>query len=115
MDEKQKVEKLPRATSADQLFQVDDRPAREIEVPEWGCSVLVRELDAKTMALISRSTSNDKGDIDTVEFSARVMLEGIVDPKLEPHHLEMLKSRSNSAFLRVYNAISGKKKDASKS
>jgi hypothetical protein len=105
---------LPRAKSADELFKLDDRPAREIDIPEWGVSVLVRELDAKTMALISKSTTSDSGIVDSVEFSARVILEGIVEPKLSPTHLEQLKTRSNAAFLRLYNEIAGKKKESLK-
>lgn len=107
------TEKLPVAQSADELFAIDDRPERTVEIPEWGRSVVVRELDARTMALISKSTTDEKGNIDHIEFSARVVMEGIVKPRLSPAHLDKLKERSNSAFLRIYTEISGKKKEQS--
>jgi len=105
------MNKLPLAENADEIFEIDDRPERIIEVPEWGKSVVVRELDAKTMAIITKSTTDEKGNIDSVEFSSRVILEGMVKPKLSPAHIEKLKARSNRAFLRVYNEIAEKKKE----
>jgi hypothetical protein len=113
MSEKQEVigTRLPRATSADQLFAIDDRPPVELDVPEWGCSIVVRELDAATMATISKSTSRGN-DVDSEEFSARVVFAGIVEPALEPHHIELLKKRNHMAFKRVFDAIVGKKKEA---
>jgi len=108
-------EMLPLAKTADELFSIDDREPRQLNVPEWGFSIMIQDLDARKMAMISRSTTDEKGEIDSLEFSSRVILEGVVKPPLEPRHLEVLKGRSHAAFLRVFNAINSKKKEPSNS
>lgn len=104
---------LPRIKSADDLFAIDDRPVIELDVPEWGCSVLVRQLDARTIAAIAKATQSHDGSIENVEYSARCIMEGMVEPQLEHHHLEKLKERNNAAYLRVFSTIhnGAKKKD----
>lgn len=104
---------LPLASSADALLAVDDRPEKKVNIPEWGFSVMVRPIDAKTAALISRSVSDEKGSVDGFEYMARTILEGVTKPRLGPQHLEMLKAKSNDAFVRLFNEIAGKKKEPS--
>lgn len=106
---------LPRIKTADDLFAINDRPTEELDVPEWGGSVIVRPLDARTISNIAKATQAADGTIENAEYSARVILEGMVEPKLEPHHLEKLKERNNAAYLRVFNAIHNKKKEVSPS
>ncbi len=98
---------LPRANNADELLGIEDRPTREIDVPEWGFSVLIREPDAKTSILISNST---EGDI--AERVARTIMAGVIEPALQPHHIERLKEKSSGVLMRLYSAILGKKKEA---
>ena len=104
---------LPIATNADQIFERNDRPEKTISVPEWGCSIVARPLDARTVSVISASTTNAKGETDSLEFAARYMFESVIQPKMEPRHIEMIKERNNIVFLRVYGEIAGKKKEPS--
>lgn len=104
---------FPLAETADILLAVDDRPEKKVSIPEWGFSVMVRPIDARTAALISRSVSDEKGGVDGFEYMARTILEGVVRPRFGPQHLEMLKTKSNDAFVRLFNEIAGKKKEPS--
>lgn len=108
--------KFPICENPDEIFAIADREPFPVDVPEWGKTLMVQELDAATMAIIHKSTTDANGKIDNIEYSARVVLEGTVKPKFQPHHIEMLKKRSNTAFLRVFAAIhGGKKKEPSSS
>lgn len=102
------VEQLEHLHSSGEL-----RPARELDIPELGCSIIYREPDARTSALIARDNTDEKGNVDGLEFGARMILEGCIEPKLAPHHIEIIKSLGGSTFKKLAEQIIGTKKNAS--
>lgn len=101
---------LPVAASADALFGINDRPEQTIELPEKGCSIVVREPDAATSAMLHKSVTDKDGNHDDFEFRCRWMFESMVKPKPEPHHLDMIRGLGISTFNRWLFSI-GKKKE----
>jgi hypothetical protein len=106
--------KLPIAESFDVILACNDRPEETIDIPEWGCSVVVREPDAETMVRISASSERD-GKMDTLDYMSKVIVAGVVRPAMSAAHVEALKKKSNTAVLRLFNRITGKKNEQSKS
>ena len=105
-------EPKPRLTR-DALLKLDDRPLREVEIPGLPGTVVVRQPDARTMALIAKSTADENGNQDTLEFEARLIFEGLVEPKLEPADLEWIKGLSASTFKALAREIISKKNESS--
>lgn len=103
-----------RPTAAD-IMAINDRPTFTVEVPEWGLigenAAVVRQLDTLTIARIQES-SDDTAHGRCMR-AARVILEGCIDPKFGPEHLETLAtSKSSTAISRLNVAIlSGLKKN----
>ena len=107
---------LPRLTieQLEKLHSTGEiRPARELEIPELGCSILYREPDARTSALIAKASRDEKGNVDGLEFGARMILEGCIEPKLQPHHVEMIVGMGGSTFKKLAEEIIGSKKNGS--
>lgn len=103
-----------RPTAAD-IMAKDDRPTFTVEVPEWGLvgenAAIVRQLDTLTVAKIQESCEDNAHG--RCMRAARVILEGCVDPKFGPEHLETLAtSKSSNAVARLnYAILNGIKKN----
>lgn len=97
----------------DELLKLNDRPVREVEIPGLPGTVAVRAPDARTMALIAKSTTDERGNQDALEFEARLILEGVVEPKLEPCDIDWIKSLSVTTFKALAREIVTKKNESS--
>lgn len=104
---------LPIATSADQILSANDLGEKTVPVPEWGCSVVVRELDVLETVAISESTTDEKGRTDIAQNWVKTFLAGVVKPQFTPDTAQKLLKKNGNAFYRVVKAIQGgpKKKD----
>lgn len=106
----------------DQILKVDDRQIEEIEVPEWGGSVLVRGLDGAgrdayfQSMTVMRNPGKGKAPqmgMDNTNATAKMVARCILDPD-DPKHerlmfdsykdLEELGAKSGAALNRVYEA-----------
>lgn len=102
---------LPVKT-AQEILDLDDRQAFPVEVPEWGCTVMCRELDAEEALEVSetsRSTITRK--MDSKKLISRTIAAGCVEPVFTAVQALQLMKKSNNAINRLFNAINdGKKK-----
>ncbi len=97
--------------SADEIVAMDDRPVFEVFIPQWNRTCQVRELDVLTLREISESARKADGKIDEADYSAKVIVEGSVDPKFRIDHIEALKRKSHRAVTQLFNAIMDGKKN----
>lgn len=67
-----------------------------VDVPELGGQVVIRELTVDEQQLI---TTSSRGD--AVAIAAKCVLEGCVEPKLEPADYDRLRQLSGSAVGRI--------------
>ncbi len=89
---------------------LDDRPAFDVFVPQWGITATVREPDAATFAMISRAARDADGKFDRVDFLCRAIIVGCVSPKFTLANLPGLKQKSPNAINLLGEAIvEGKK------
>lgn len=109
---------LPIAETFAQILAANK--AREAEpiivpCPEWGLSIVVRQLDVKTSIRIGESTSDEKGKTNIPDNLKKTFFAGVVKPIVSPDDLDSLLELNNTAFMRVIKAINGKKNELSKS
>jgi len=93
----------------DEVFKLDT--LEEIPIDVRGVTYRVRELDAATMAAISRSCRRDNDERDEAEFRARVIQAGCVSPAFGIEHLERIKKLSNTLHTALFVAIVNGKKN----
>lgn len=99
--------------TADDILALDDRPEFDVYVPQWGVTCRVREPDAETFALISRSSRDVDGKFDRVDFLCRCIVVGCIKPKFGMEHLRRLKDKSPNAINILGEAIAeGKRQPA---
>jgi hypothetical protein len=98
--------------SKDQIISADDRKTKEVPVPEWGGSVLIRSLTGRERDAFEASTVKTKGnksEANYENFRARFVAECVVDEhgkKLFSNRSDvlMLGNKSVAALQRVFNA-----------
>ena len=76
---------------------------QEIDVPEWGGSVVIQELTlTQQQAIASSVAPNGRGNADT---AVKTFIEGVIDPQFDAADAEALAKTGVAAFQRVVNAI----------
>lgn len=96
----------------DQILSANDRPVKEIDVPEWGGAVLIRPLggderDEYETSMISMSGSSL--EVRMKNARARLVSIGCVDEQgnrlFSAKDVELLAKKSAAALDRVYTEI----------
>lgn len=92
---------LPVAASFDQILAVEDLAATPLEVPEWGCTVMVRGLSRKEFVDLKDAADGDADRADVLMLSWC-----LVDPKVtEEQARELLATKSVGACAKITQAI----------
>jgi hypothetical protein len=94
------IAEAPRFLSIDEVLGAQDRPTRNVEMPEWGGTVEVQALslgafqDAQEAATVN-------GEVDEPRLAVELIVRGVVQPQLTPEHAAALKDKSISAVMRL--------------
>lgn len=96
--------------SREEILSADDRKLEEVEVPEWGGSVMVRTLSGKERDEYESGTikiKNGKQEQDFENFRARLVALCIVDEKgvrlFNSKDVTTLGNKSAAALQRVFD------------
>ncbi len=93
--------------SKDQILAADDRPTKDVSVPEWGGIVRVRTMSASERDQWEGDTYSD-GKVNTTNFRARFVALCVVDESgnamFSARDVEALGAKSAAALQRVFNA-----------
>src|SRR2546430_406662 len=96
--------------SRDDVLKAEDRPSEEVEVREWGGTVLVRGLDGKGRdEFFASLTTTRKGQqvLDNYNATAKLVARCIVDDDGQPvftqNDVDALGGKSGAALDRVYS------------
>lgn len=68
----------------DLILNADDLRSELMEIPEWGCTVMIRAMDGETRGRFAMSAQTAEGDRDDVAFvqsSARLVAMTVCDPE----------------------------------
>lgn len=68
--------------TVDEVDAVDDIDERIVQIPQWGGSVRLRTPTLRRVELLKRQATF-KGQIDQDRFVALIMVECLVDPKID--------------------------------
>ena len=95
--------------SVDAILAAKNLREKEIEVPDWGGKVKIRAL-SKGQQIKVRKEAVKNGVINDELLEGLILVTGVVDPNLEPHHIPDLLEHSSGSFdfvLSEVMAISG--------
>jgi hypothetical protein len=103
---------MTKYLSRDVILGSSDIQVEELEVPEWGGSVLVRELTTAEVENFSIRTSNAQGQLDITRMSglrAEVVSWALVDEEgnqlLHKKDAEALQKKSHQVIDRIFNEV----------
>lgn len=91
----------------EQILAADDKPTRDVPVPEWGGEVRIRTMSASERDQWEAEVYGE-GKVNTVDFRARFCALCIVDDQGAPvftnAEVRALGAKSAAALQRVFNA-----------
>ncbi|CAB4153270.1 hypothetical protein UFOVP605_57 [uncultured Caudovirales phage] len=92
----------------EQILAVVDLPKIEVEVPEWGGTVLVSTMSGTARDRFESSLLDATGNVNAIGLRAKMAAACIVDehgtPMFSPGDIEALSLKSAAALNRVVNA-----------
>lgn len=88
----------------EQIFSCPDVMEREVEVPEWGGSVLLRTLTKAKQVSVRKQAMNN-GQLDDERLEVFLFIAGVIDPVFTPEDYEALRAKSAAAMDRVLTEI----------
>lgn len=92
--------------SREDILNAKDLETEEVEVKEWGGTVLVRALTGKKRAEVLEYSINDKGKVDLNKLYPSLLVAGCVEPEFKKADAELLSEKSSGAIEKVCKAIS---------
>lgn len=95
------TEKLPVASSADDLLAKDDLAPRPLEIPEWGATVLIRGLTRQEYITLKDQAGDDSDVADVL-----LLTTCLVQPKLdETQARRLLDEKTVGSVAKITRAI----------
>lgn len=91
--------------SAEELLSKQTLREEVVPVPEWGCSVRVRELSMATYQQVQEKATDDRGNLDETRLQTNLVLAGIVEPALGDDAYEWVRGQSMRALNRVLERV----------
>ena len=108
------MSKFKRGNTDDILASVDVRE-KELDVPEWQCSLLLRGLTKRQQLEVRKNSQLANGETDQNQVELNLFMAGVVEPQFRPEHFGRLIDKSAGAIDRVnkeITALSGMTDDA---
>lgn len=91
--------------SVDEIIAAKDLAEKEIEVPEWGGSVVIRGLGYGEFVTIREKAWKDSGEQDERVFGCLLLAASFVDPPLTDDQASALFDKSSAAVARISEEI----------
>ena len=98
------MSKFERGTIEGILASVDVRE-KELDVPEWGVSLLVRGLTKRQQLDVRKKSQLANGETDQNQVELHLFMAGVVEPQFQPQHFAALMEKSSGAIDRVNQEI----------
>lgn len=90
------------------IMEADDITEKEVPVPEWGGSVVVRSITHRQMNDIKNAAKGEEVDDDFVQ--RQVILKGLVQPRLTEEQVEKLWDKNTRPVMTILNEVLGQSK-----
>lgn len=88
----------------DAIFSAPDQVTEEVEVPEWGGKVQVQGI-TKAQQLAIRKEAVRGANVDETKMEGLLLVQGVVEPKIEKHHLGDLFKKSAGPVDRILKKV----------
>lgn len=98
------MSKYQRGVIDDILASVDVR-TKEVDVPEWNCSLLVKGLTKRQQLDVRKKSQLQNGETDQSQVELHLFMAGVVEPQFGPEHFHRLLDKSAGAIDRVNKEI----------
>lgn len=90
----------------DQIKQAKDVQREEIDIPQWGGSVVVQGVNViDGMALLKQMQKEGSEEIDPEKAMLYSIIVGVVEPKFTESDVEWLKTKSMAATSKITEAF----------
>ena len=89
----------------EEILNVKDIKQEEVEVSEWGGSVLVQSLSGERRGEVIDTCMNDKGKMVTTKLYPLLLIEGCVEPKFTREDFAAINNKNSGALEKVAQAI----------
>ena len=84
-----------------EIKAASDLPREEVDVPEWGGSVVVQGVSVADGMKLLKDMQGDKGEIDPEKAALLAFAYGVVEPPISRDDLDWLRQKSLGAVTRV--------------
>jgi hypothetical protein len=91
--------------TVEDILAAKDLDEEEVEVPEWGGSVVIRGLGYGEFVAIRDKAWKDSGEQDERLFGCLLLAASFIDPVLTDDQASALFDKSSAAVTRVSDAI----------
>lgn len=91
--------------SVEDIIAAKDLEEKEIEIPEWGGSVIIRGLGYGEFVTIREKAWKDSGEQDERVFGCLLLAASFVDPVLSEDQAAALFDKSSAAVSRISDEI----------
>lgn len=78
----------------EQIEQANDLKESDIDVPNWGGKLHIRELTRQQQIEIENKSRDEDGNIDIHKMQMLIMIHCVVEPKLEEKHIPILNQKN---------------------
>lgn len=89
----------------DNILATVDVREKELDVPEWGCSLLVRGLTKRQQLEVRTKSQLANGETDQSQVELHLFMAGVVEPQFKPEHFHRLLDKAAGAIDRVNKEI----------
>jgi len=111
---------MSKVLTREEILAATDLPREEVEVPEWGGSVIVQGVSVEQgMALMKEMQieGGEPGEIDPEKAALMAFVYGVVEPKFSAEDVPALRQKSLGAVTnvaQVFMRLSGFENEALK-
>lgn len=89
----------------DDILKANKLKEKEVDVPEWGGSVKIREFTKSVQQQIRKEAKVASDDIDLDKMELLMFIHGVIEPQFTEEHYERLRQSSASAIDKVLREI----------
>ena len=89
----------------DDVLKADDLLTQEIEVPQWGGTIIIKALSLGAKNKIDQQTKDGSGKTDPEKLTMLFLMEGIHEPKFTMADYEALKGKNNGVLEDIVKKI----------
>lgn len=94
-----------RRLTVQEVLASRDLEERELDVPEWGGTVLIRAFSKRRQQELRKQSVGPGGETDGEKLEMLLLTEGVIEPEFLPEHVDGLREKSAGVIDRIVRSI----------